>query len=113
MYARKTHIREGCAQTKFAYLAHELLNDAVERGALVAEALFSSAESAEVLSSLGDNIRSELHNDATSGLTTDGHVKVTAWEGHGYLKISSIRCKVVMIKYSKLYRDQHSSFYVL
>ena len=73
-------------RTNFAYLAHELLNDAVERGALVAEALFSSAESAEVLGSFWDNIRSELHNDATSGLTTNGHVKVTAGEGHGFLK---------------------------
>merc|ERR1712035_295929 len=34
-------------------LAHELLNDAVERGALVAEALFSSAESAEVSAVFG------------------------------------------------------------
>ena len=79
------------------YLAHEVRDDAMEGGALVAEALLSSAESAEVLSSPGDNIRSELHNDATSGPTTNVHVKVTAWEGHSFLKISTI-LKIVRIE---------------
>lgn len=36
-------------------LEHELGDDAVERGALVAEAVLASAELAEVLGRLGDN----------------------------------------------------------
>lgn len=35
----------------------------MEAAALVAEALLASAESTEVLGSLGDNISSQLHND--------------------------------------------------
>jgi len=38
-------------------------NDTVEAAALVAEALLASAESTEVLGSLGDDISSQLHND--------------------------------------------------
>ena len=41
-------------------LTHEVRNDAVEAGALVAEALLSSAEGAEVLGSLGDHVIAEL-----------------------------------------------------
>jgi hypothetical protein len=36
----------------------------------------TSAQSAEVLGRLGDDITTELHNDATGGLSTDGNVKV-------------------------------------
>jgi hypothetical protein len=36
----------------------------------------ASAQSAEVLGSLGDDIATELHNDAASGLSTDGDIKV-------------------------------------
>ncbi len=46
-------------------LEHELGNDAVEGRALVAESLLASAESAEVLGSLGDNIVKEVEVDAT------------------------------------------------
>jgi hypothetical protein len=45
-------------------LEHELGDDTVELGALVAEALLASAESAEVLSRLGDDIVEELEVDA-------------------------------------------------
>ena len=41
-------------------LAHEVGDDAVEAGALVAEALLSSAQGTEVLSSLGDHVITEL-----------------------------------------------------
>ena len=41
-------------------LAHEVGDDTVETGALVAESLLSSAESTEVLSSLGDHVIAEL-----------------------------------------------------
>jgi hypothetical protein len=45
-------------------LEHELGDDTVELGAGVAEALLASAESAEVLSGLGDNIIVEGEVDA-------------------------------------------------
>jgi hypothetical protein len=45
-------------------LKHELGNDTVELGAGIAKALLASAESAEVLSRLGDDIVEELEVDA-------------------------------------------------
>jgi hypothetical protein len=47
-------------------LEHELGDDAVERGSLVAEALLAGAESAEVLGSLRDLVVVEVEVDATS-----------------------------------------------
>jgi hypothetical protein len=47
-------------------LQHELRDDAVERRALVAEALLAGAESTEVLGSLGDYIIVEIEVDASS-----------------------------------------------
>lgn len=47
-------------------LKHEIRDDAVERGALVAEALLAGAESAEVLSSLRDDGVVELEVDAAA-----------------------------------------------
>lgn len=47
-------------------LEHELGDDTVELGAGVAEALLASAESAEVLSGLGDNVVVEGEVDAAS-----------------------------------------------
>ena len=41
-------------------LTHEVGDDTVEAGALVAKALLSSAEGAEVLGSLGDHVIAEL-----------------------------------------------------
>lgn len=73
------------ARGKVTTLDHELLNDAVEDGALVvqrlaklAEALFTGAEGAEVLSRLGDEVGVELHGDATDGLAADGNVEEDA-----------------------------------
>ena len=43
-----------------ASLTHEVGDDAVEAGALVAEALLAGAEGTEVLSSLGDHVIAEL-----------------------------------------------------
>jgi hypothetical protein len=48
----------------------------VERRSTESESLFSSAQSAEVLGRLGDDITTELHNDATGGLSTDGNVEI-------------------------------------
>lgn len=44
-------------------LAHEVGDDAVERGGLVAVALLARAEGAEVLSSLGNDVLPELKYD--------------------------------------------------
>lgn len=46
-------------------LEHELRDDAVESGALVAEALLASAESTEVLDGLRDGLVVEVEVDAT------------------------------------------------
>jgi len=63
----------------------------VERAALVAEGLaraagtlLTSAEAAEVLSGLGDNIAVELELDAASGCTTDADIKEHVRATHSY-----------------------------
>jgi hypothetical protein len=55
-----THIAAGEVTT----LKHEIGDDTVELGARVAEALLASAEGAEVLDGLGDDIVEELEVDA-------------------------------------------------
>ena len=45
-------------------LEHEVRDDAVERGALVAEAVRAGAELPEVLGGLGNNIIEEVERDA-------------------------------------------------
>lgn len=73
-----------------AYLDHELLDDAVEDGALVvqgraglAQALLAGAQAAEVLGRLGDEVGVELHGDAAGGLVADGDVEEDAGVGAG------------------------------
>lgn len=53
-------------------LEHELRDDAVEGRAGVAKALLASAESAEVLSGLGDNVVVEVEVDAAGLLCWGG-----------------------------------------
>jgi hypothetical protein len=57
-----THVSTG----EVTALKHEAGNDTVEAGVLVAETLLSSAESTEVLSSLGYIIIEEIHDDTTA-----------------------------------------------
>jgi hypothetical protein len=57
-------------------LDHKVLDDAVEGRALVAEALLASGQSAEVLSSLGDSLAIETHDDAAERLITLLNVEV-------------------------------------
>ena len=45
-------------------LEHEIRNHTVKLGTLVAKALFSSAQSTEILSSLGDDIVIQVEIDA-------------------------------------------------
>lgn len=50
-------------------LEHEVGNDSVEDGVGIAVALFTSSESSEVLSSLGDDVVVELEGDSAESLT--------------------------------------------
>ena len=59
-------VRSYVATGEVTTLEHELGDDTVELGAGVAEALLASAESAEVLSGLGDNVVVEGEVDAAS-----------------------------------------------
>lgn len=65
-----------------AYLDHELLDNTVEDGALVvqglaslADTLLASAEAAEVLGGLGNEVGVQLHGDATGRLAADGDIE--------------------------------------
>jgi hypothetical protein len=51
------------ATGEVATLEHEVRDDTVERRALVAEALLAGAESAEVLSGLGNDVIEEIEVD--------------------------------------------------
>ena len=59
-----------------AHLAHESGNNTVEAGSGVSEAFFSGAKGTEVFSGSGNNVGAKLHDDATSGLTSNGDIKV-------------------------------------
>jgi len=59
-------------------LAHKVGDHAVEGGSLVSHSLFTSAKSTEILSGLGDHIRSQLHDDAAHRAAAGLHVKVDA-----------------------------------
>mmetsp|Transcript_37546 Transcript_37546/g.97103 ORF Transcript_37546/g.97103 Transcript_37546/m.97103 type:complete len:224 (-) Transcript_37546:24-695(-) len=71
------------ASREVSSLAHEVGDHAVEGAALEVErlaglssALLARAERPEVLRGLRDNVRPELHDDAASGGTANGHVEV-------------------------------------
>jgi len=70
-------------------LAHKVGDDTMESGTLEVErlaglalALLASAESAEILGGLGDDVGAESHLDAAGGGATDGHVKENDGVGH-------------------------------
>lgn len=56
-------------------LGHELIDDAMESWSLVSESLLSSAESSEVLSSLGDDVVKELESDSSGRFIVDADVE--------------------------------------
>lgn len=84
---RELHAVDGFAASavatlEVAELSHELRNNSVEDGGLVVEGLaaaahtlFTSAESAEVLSSLGSDVLEEFERDALGGLLADRDVE--------------------------------------
>ena len=45
----------------------------------VTEALLSSTECPEILSGLGNDVRTKLHDDTTRWFVTDGNVEVALW----------------------------------
>ena len=57
-------------------LKHELGDHTVEGGTLVAETILSSRKFPEVSCGFGDDVIIQLENDSTSGLTSDGNVKL-------------------------------------
>ena len=70
------------AASEVTTLAHEVVDDTMEGGALeveglagLAHALLAGAEATEILGGLGDDVSAELHDDATGGGTTNGHVE--------------------------------------
>lgn len=54
----------------------------MEATTLVPESLLSSAQGPEVLSSLGDDIRSEFHGDTPGGLVSNGDVEKAFGKSH-------------------------------
>jgi hypothetical protein len=48
----------------------------VEARSGISEPVLTGTKSAEVLSSLGNNVGTEFHNNASSGLSADGDIKV-------------------------------------
>ena len=77
------------AGSEVSSLAHEVGDDAVEGGALVAEALLSGAESTEVLAGLGSHVRPELHDQPPQGLGVGGHLEIHP-RGHNCLLGSEV-----------------------
>jgi hypothetical protein len=63
------------APGKVTALQHELRDDTVELGVLVAEALLAGAEGAEILDRLGDDIVEELEVDAAGLLCREGTLR--------------------------------------
>ena len=48
----------------------------VETRILESESFFTGAKSTEILTRFRDNILAKLHNNATSGLSADSHIKI-------------------------------------
>jgi len=70
------------AASEITTLAHEVVDDTMEGGALEVEglagsagALLAGAEASEILGGLGNDVGAESHLNATGGLATNGHVE--------------------------------------
>eukprot|EP00406_Dinophysis_acuminata_P010839 CAMPEP_0179225662 /NCGR_PEP_ID=MMETSP0797-20121207/8421_1 /TAXON_ID=47934 /ORGANISM="Dinophysis acuminata, Strain DAEP01" /LENGTH=238 /DNA_ID=CAMNT_0020932681 /DNA_START=27 /DNA_END=743 /DNA_ORIENTATION=- len=71
-------------------LEHEVLDDAVELRALVAEPLLAGAERPEVLRRLGDLLAVQAHDDAALLHPADRDVEVDLRGDHGALRVLSV-----------------------
>jgi len=91
---RELHTVDGLAAGSVAVgevtsLAHKVRDDSVEAAALVvkrlaalANTLLASAQSAEVLSSLWNNIGVQLHFNSASRTSSYGHIEENGWVWH-------------------------------
>merc|ERR1719392_663903 len=59
-------------------LAHEVRDDAMEGRSFESEPLLPSAESTEVLTGLGHDIRPQLHDDFSNGSTISSNIEENA-----------------------------------
>lgn len=64
------------AAGEVAALKHEVGDDTVEGGALVAETLLPGGELTEVTGGLGDDVVEEPEDDATRGLVVDRDIEL-------------------------------------
>eukprot|EP00397_Hematodinium_sp_SG-2012_P063729 GEMP01088620.1.p2 GENE.GEMP01088620.1~~GEMP01088620.1.p2 ORF type:complete len:134 (-),score=18.65 GEMP01088620.1:30-431(-) len=64
-------------------LTHEVWDDTMEGGALVAESPFSCTQSTEVLCSLGNYISTQLHNNSANRLVVRNDIEEDLWIPHG------------------------------
>ena len=72
-------------------LQHELRDDTVEGASFVSESMLASSKLAEVFGGIGNNIVKELEDDATSGLTVDGDIKLVFIRRE--IRIARSRCE--------------------
>ena len=79
MWSARTRRRAGSSRAypgEVATLEHEVGDDTVEGGALVAETLLPGGELTEVTGGLGDDVVEEPEDDATRGLVVDRDVEL-------------------------------------
>jgi len=97
---------------EIATLAHEVGDDAMERGACVTETLFAGAQGTEVFSSLGHNIATEFNDNPTERLAICGDVEETAGKCSAHNDLSfgkgSINDVIRKFQISKRERSVHS-----
>jgi len=77
-----------------ASLAHEVGDDTVESASLVTESLFAGAKGPEVLSSLGDDVITELHGDASKRRVAGGDVEED-FDGH-FFGVSGVEATLIL-----------------
>ena len=77
----------------YHYLAHEVGDDAVEGGALVAVALLPGAQRAEILAGPRNNIVPQLHDNLPQRNPISGDIEENFRRGHFSKLMSRIRSR--------------------
>jgi len=67
-------------------LAHESGNDTVEGRTGESKSLLSGTKSTEVLSSPGNDVGPQFHNDTSGRLAADGNVEINLGIRHDYFR---------------------------